>query len=101
MSSEEQLGFSASSLKDLCRRFQARRLSMFGSALRGELSEDSDIDLLVEFEPGARVGLLTLSRMQRELSELWGRKVDLVPRTGLKKAIRDVVLAQARVLYET
>lgn len=57
------------------------------------------LESLVTFEPGARVGFLTLARMQRELAELLGRKVDLVPKGGLKPVIRDSVLATARVLY--
>ena len=61
--------------------------------------ENSDIDLLVTFRPGAHIGFLTLARMKRELEEMLGRKVDLVPKGGLKPAIRDSVLATARVLY--
>ena len=58
-----------------------------------------DVDLLVEFEPDAHAGLLLLSRMQRELAELFRRPVDLVPRDGLKPAIREAVLAAAQVIY--
>jgi hypothetical protein len=60
---------------------------------------DSDVDLLVTFEPAARVTFLTLARMQRELEVLFGCSVDLVPKNGLKPLIRDQVLATARVLY--
>ena len=60
---------------------------------------DSDVDLLVSFEPEARVSFLTLARMQRELETLLGHSVDLVPKDGLKPLIRDQVLATARVLY--
>jgi len=60
---------------------------------------NSDIDMLVEFEPDARVGFMTLARMRRELSELLGRTVDLVPESGLKPLIRDDVLDSAKVLY--
>ena len=65
----------------------------------GELRADSDVDLLVEFAPGARIGFLALGRMQRELATLFGRPVDLVPRDGLKPLIRQEVLQSARVLY--
>lgn len=82
-----------------CRRNHIHRLSVFGSAVRDDFRTDSDVDLLVEFEPDARVGFLALSRMQRELSALFGRQVDLVPRAGLKPLIRDVVLASAELLY--
>ena len=83
----------------LCRRYAVRELSLFGSALTEGLGPDSDLDLLVEFEPDARIGFLALARMQRELTALLGRRADLVPKGGLKPAIRDSVLASAEVLY--
>jgi hypothetical protein len=55
--------------------------------------------VLVTFEPDARVGFLTLSRMQRELSQILGRSVDLVPESGLKPLIRDEVISSNRVIY--
>jgi predicted nucleotidyltransferase len=82
-----------------CRRYKVRRLSLFGSALRDDFGPESDVDVLVDFEPEARVGFLTLSRMARELSELLGRPVDLVPRSGLKPSIREEVLRQEQVIY--
>ena len=88
-------------IADFCKRNSVQELSLFGSALTTRFGEESDIDLLVTFEPGARVGFLTLARMQRELEGLVGRKVDLVPKNGLKPVIRDSVLATARVLYAT
>ena len=86
-------------LRKLCRDFAVRELLLFGSALRADFREDSDLDLLVEFEPEAHVGFVTLFRLQRELSSLAGRKVDLIPKGGLKPAIRAEVLGQARLLY--
>lgn len=86
-------------IADLCHRYRVRRLSVFGSALRGNFRPDSDVDLLVEFEPEAQVGFIALSRMQRELSAIFGRRVDLVPRDGLKARIRDAVLSSAEELY--
>ncbi len=86
-------------LTNFCRRYQVRELSLFGSMLRQDYRSDSDVDLLVSFEPEARVTFLTLARMQRELETLLGRTVDLVPKDGLKPVIRDHVLATARVLY--
>jgi predicted nucleotidyltransferase len=85
-------------LSALCRQYQVRELAIFGSALRQDYRPDSDIDLLVSFEPAARVTLLTLARMQRELEALFGRKVDLVPKNGLKPGIRDHILATAQVI---
>lgn len=86
-------------LADFCNRNQVQELALFGSALTGDFGENSDIDLLVTFRPGAHVGFLTLARMRRELEEMLGRRVDLVPKGGLKPAIRESVLATARVLY--
>lgn len=82
-----------------CRRNGIRRLDLFGSATRADFGPHSDIDLLVEFRPEAAIGFLALSRMQRELSDLFGRRVDLVPRGGLKPVIASSVLMEAEPLY--
>lgn len=76
-----------------------RELSVFGSAARGALRPDSDIDLLVEFQPEAQIGLLEHAGLMLELSDLLGRRVDLVSKRGLKQAIRDAVLCEARPIY--
>lgn len=83
----------------LCKRYGVRELALFGSALGRNFRADSDVDLLVEFQKDASVGFLLLARMQRELSEVLGCRVDLVPKNGLKPTIRDEILATARVLY--
>ena len=86
-------------LAEFCRRYQVRELSLFGSALREDFGADSDVDVLVEFEPSAQVGFLAFSKMRRELSALTGRRVDLVPKRGLKEKIRQAVLDGAEVIY--
>jgi hypothetical protein len=86
-------------LAELCRRSRVKELSVFGSVLRENVKPDSDVDLLVVFQPGARIGLIAFARLQRELSELVGRKVDLVSKNGLKPLIRDEVIASSRVVY--
>ena len=86
-------------LAAICKRYQVRELSLFGSALREDFGTKSDLDFLVEFEPEARIGFLALARMQRELSSALKRKVDLVPKDGLKPSIRSEVLTQAEVIY--
>jgi uncharacterized protein len=86
-------------ITDFCRRNQVKSLELFGSVLRADFRPDSDVDLLVEFEPGARVGFLALGRMQRELTALLDRPVDLVPKDGLKPVIRREVLASTEVIY--
>lgn len=84
---------------ELCRRYEVRELALFGSALRDDFGPDSDVDVLVEFDATAQVGFLTLLRMQRELAALMRRRVDLVPKRGLKERIRQSVLDGARVIY--
>jgi uncharacterized protein len=84
-----------------CQKYHIRKLSLFGSVLRADFRPDSDIDVLVEFEPGQSAGLMKLSRMQDELSELLGgRDVDLVTEGFLNHRIRNRVLANAQVQYE-
>ncbi len=86
-------------ITDLCRRYHVRELSIFGSALRDDFDLESDIDLLVDFMPEAQIGYLTLLRMQREFSTLLNRRVDLVPKGGLKPKIRKEIISQAQVIY--
>ena len=86
-------------LSGLCRRYHVRRLAFFGSVLRDDFRPDSDVDVLVSFEPEARIGFITLSRMQRELSEIFQRSVDLVPMDGLKPIIRESVLSSSQDVY--
>lgn len=86
-------------LAELCRRHGIARLALFGSAARGELEAGSDIDVLVEFVPGRRVGLRFIT-VQEELEELMGRKVDLNTRAFLSPYFRDRVVAEAVPLYE-
>ena len=85
---------------EFCRRYHIRRLSLFGSVLREDFRPDSDVDMLVEFEPGCEPGFFGLARMERELSELLGgRKVDLRTPEDLSRYFRDEVLAEAEVRY--
>ncbi|OGN74114.1 MAG: nucleotidyltransferase [Chloroflexi bacterium GWB2_49_20] len=86
-------------IDQFCQRYQVRRLALFGSMTRGQVRPDSDVDVLVLFKPGVRVGFLTLGQMQRELAVIFKRPVDLVPQDGLKPVIRDSVLEEARELY--
>jgi len=86
-------------IAEICRRYHVRELAVFGSAARGDIRPDSDIDLLVEFEPDARIGLFKFVAMEQELAALFGRKVDLVTKPGLKPWIRPHVLRDAKILY--
>ena len=85
-------------LLNLCQKYQVASLKVFGSVARGEEREDSDIDILVQFV--RPVSLLTLVQFERELSILFGRKVDLVTEEGISPYIREAVLSSARGLYE-
>jgi len=86
-------------LDDICRRNQIKRLALFGSVLNDGFSSDSDVDLLVLFDPQAKIGFMAFGRIKRELSELFQRPVDLVPQNGLKPLIREHVLASAEEIY--
>ncbi len=83
---------------EFCRRHHIRRLAFFGSVIRDDFGPDSDVDVLVEFEPGHVPGLRFLA-MQEELSRLLGRKVDLNTLGFLSPYFRDRVLAEAEVRY--
>jgi hypothetical protein len=87
-------------LAAVCRKYGVLRLSVFGSAARGELTPNSDIDLLVEFNSECRPGLVGMYELEQELSALFGgRKIDLVNAKYLNRHIRDRVLAEAEVQF--
>jgi hypothetical protein len=83
-----------------CRRNHIRKLAFFGSVLRDDFTPESNVDVLVEFEPGARVGLITLAGLEIELTRLLGRKAEMHTVKGLNPHFRDAVLEQAEVQYE-
>jgi uncharacterized protein len=87
-------------IAEFCRRHRIKKLALFGSVLRDDFCEDSDIDLLVEFESGTAVGL-SFFTIERELSLLLGRKVDLNTPGFLGKYLRDQILEEAEVQYES
>jgi hypothetical protein len=86
-------------LAEFARRNRIRRLALFGSVLREDFRPDSDVDVLVEFEPDARIGLLGMAALEMELSELLGRKVDLRTPQELSRYFREDVLREAEVQY--
>lgn len=99
MTSAIEAALPAVPLAEICRRYRVKELSVFGSAARGELRPESDIDLLVDLLPDARVGLFELWDLGEELERLVGRRVDLVPKGGLKKLIRPHILKESRLVY--
>ena len=87
-------------LAQFCRKHRIRKLSFFGSVLRDDFRPESDVDCLVEFEPGAVVGYIRLAAIEEELSDLLGgRKVDLVNPKFLRPRIKRRVLESAEVQY--
>jgi predicted nucleotidyltransferase len=86
-------------LAEFCRRHHIRKLSFFGSVLGETFRPDSDVDVLVEFEPEHVPGLLTLAGMEIELSGLLGRKADVRTAEDLSRYFRDEVVAKAQLLY--
>jgi predicted nucleotidyltransferase len=92
-------GLVPESVFHLCKEYGVQELSVFGSASGENFTSESDLDLLVEFKPYVHIGLMDFAALQRRLSELVGRPVDLVSKRGLNPLIRDEVLAQAKVLY--
>lgn len=87
-------------IAEFCKKNHIRKLSLFGSSLRDDFRPDSDVDILVEFEPGASVGLIRLAGLELELSEIFGRKVDLNTPGFISKYYREEVLAEAEVQYD-
>jgi len=86
-------------IKDFCKKHGIQKLSFFGSVLRDDFGPDSDVDVLVEFVPGTRVGFIRLAGMEQELGALIGRKVDLRTPAELSRYFRDEVVQSAEVQF--
>ncbi len=93
-----QIAIPAKPIEEFCRKHAIRRLSLFGSALREDFSADSDIDVLVEYEPGRVPGLAFFSQ-QEELSRILGRQVDLNTLEDLSPALRERVMKESEPYY--
>jgi uncharacterized protein len=87
-------------IAEFCRRNRIRRLSLFGSVLRDDFTPESDVDVLVEFEPDARVGMIRLAGMEIELGRLLGRRAEMHTVKGLDPYFRKEVLSVLEVQYE-
>lgn len=95
----ENLHFDSSRIAELCRRHHIRKLALFGSAVRDDFGPDSDVDVLVRFEPGVPVGFRIFD-IEEELSRLFGgRRVDIVNEKYLNPRLKDRILAEAVVQY--
>ena len=91
--------FPPEKIEAFCRQNHIRKLSLFGSAQRDDFNLASDVDILVEFEPGSLVGLIGIAGMEIELSQMLGRKVDLRTPQDLSRYFRQEVLDSAQVQY--
>lgn len=91
--------FPKEAIAEFCRRHHIRRLAVFGSALRSDFGPDSDLDILVEFDAAHIPGLFGMARLERELSALLGRKVDLRTPEDLSRYFRQQVMEEAEVQY--
>jgi predicted nucleotidyltransferase len=98
MDSQAQISFPKEKIAEFCRKHHIKKLAIFGSVLRPDFRDDSDIDVLVEFEPGQVPGLAFFA-MADELSEILGHKVDLNTPQCLSRYFRDKVLQEAVVQY--
>ena len=94
-----RIDLDQAAVEAFCRKHGLRKLSLFGSVLRDDFRPDSDVDVLVEFREGVRAGFLTMAAMERELSQLLGRRVDLRTPAELSRYFRDDVLQAAEVRY--
>ncbi len=93
------IAFPKDAVADLCRRFLVRKLAVFGSVIRTDFAPESDVDVLVEFAPEARVGYFRLAELQLALEDLIGRRVDLHTPASLSPHIRGDVAAHAQTIY--
>ena len=100
MMNKARIDIPKGKIAEFCRRHHIRKLSLFGSVLRDDFQNNSDVDVLVEFEPSHGPGFIGLMKMERELSLLLGgRQVDLVTEKFLNRRMRNQVLANAEIQY--
>ncbi|MBI5236080.1 MAG: nucleotidyltransferase family protein [Deltaproteobacteria bacterium] len=94
-----QIDIPRDKIEEFCRRRHIRKLSLFGSVIRGDFRPDSDVDVLVEFEAGHVPGLIGFSGMELELGDILKRKVDLRTPEDLSRYFRSEVMESAEALY--
>lgn len=99
MVSNAKIEIPKEKVAEFCKKHHIKKLSLFGSVISDHFTQDSDVDVLVEFEEGQVVGLLRLAGMELELSEILGRKADLRTPADLSRYFRDEVLSAAEVQY--
>ncbi len=101
---EQRLGISLNQLSDLCQQWEISEMALFGSILRDDFNQDSDIDFLISFEPSAPQGLLTLSKIKSQLETLLDYPVDIAIKNSIKNSDnwirRQEILTTAQTIYE-
>ena len=98
-SSRARIPIPQAQLAEVCRRHRIRWLALFGSVLRDDFRADSDVDVLIEFEPGQRYTYFSMAQVAEDLSLVLGKPIDLHVRKSLHPFLRDKVLDQAETLY--
>jgi predicted nucleotidyltransferase len=99
MNNKANINIPHETIAEFCKRNYIRKLSFFGSVLRNDFRSDSDVDVLVEFDPGHVPGFFGFARIERELSGILGKKVDLRTPLELSKYFRNEVVSSAQVEY--
>ncbi len=99
MTKEIHIEFPKEEIEEFCKKHYIRKLSLFGSALRDDFTPESDLDILVEFDPSHIPGLIRLAGMEIELTGLLGRKVGMRTAQDLSPYFREDVLSSAKVQY--
>lgn len=99
LGSKANISILSKQIAEFCQKYHIRKLSLFGSVLRADFGPDSDIDVLVEFEPGYTIGYVRLAGAEIELSQVLGRKVDIRTPGDLSRYFRDEVMEGAEVQY--
>ncbi|MBN1515724.1 nucleotidyltransferase family protein [Candidatus Sumerlaeota bacterium] len=96
----QNLDIPEQQIEEYCRQKRIRKMMLFGSVVRNDFRPESDVDVLVEFEPEARVGLIRFAGMELELTDLLKRKVDLNTIDFIHPEYRDEILREARLIYD-
>jgi predicted nucleotidyltransferase len=99
MQAKSNINIPSEKIEKFCKKHHIRKLSLFGSALRDDFSPESDLDILVEFDPDHIPGFIRLAGMEIELTEILGRKVDMRTAQDLSRYFREDVLNSAKVQY--
>ena len=100
MVNQVRVGLPVAEIRAYCRQQPIQRLALFGSVLRDDFNAESDVDMLVEFQPGAKVSYFKLVEIQDDLSALVERPVDLLTPKALSPYFRERILNTAQVIYE-